>query len=152
MKPQFPSLTSEWHNNTYSDISPTRRELSAANKTIVVTGGGSGIGAETARSFAAAGAAHVAILGRTQEKLSQTKASISAEHQHSRVSTHVADVADESAMKAAAREIGKWDVLILNAGVQYPSNIEGADVSAWWKVLEVRWAFEEAMEHLQIVI
>ncbi|KAK6953565.1 hypothetical protein Daesc_005870 [Daldinia eschscholtzii] len=57
--------TGTWHNDPYATISPQRPELSAAGKTAVVTGAGSGIGRETARAFAAAGAKHVPLLGRT---------------------------------------------------------------------------------------
>ena len=44
-------------------------------QTIIVTGGGSGIGRCTAHELAALGA-NVAILGRTAEKLAQVKAEI----------------------------------------------------------------------------
>jgi short-subunit dehydrogenase involved in D-alanine esterification of teichoic acids len=71
----FPSPTSTWHSAPYASISLVRPELSAKGKVIVVTGGGTGIGAETARSFAEAGAPRIA-LGRREQPLLSSKADI----------------------------------------------------------------------------
>ncbi|KIK66731.1 hypothetical protein GYMLUDRAFT_238967 [Collybiopsis luxurians FD-317 M1] len=59
-----PSLTATYHTTTYPAISPTKLSLSQAGKTILITGGGGGIGFEIARSFAKASAARVIIIGR----------------------------------------------------------------------------------------
>lgn len=44
MKPPFPSLTAEWHNDTYAAIDPRRPELSMKNESVIITGAGRGIG------------------------------------------------------------------------------------------------------------
>ena len=67
--PPFVSFTKTYHNKPYDDISPTRPELSAAGKNVVVTGGGTGIGKAIATAFTQAGAKSVAILGRRLDKL-----------------------------------------------------------------------------------
>jgi NADPH:quinone reductase-like Zn-dependent oxidoreductase len=97
----FPSPTSTWHTKTYQSISPTRPELSAKGKTVVVTGGGTGIGAETARYFAEAGASRIAIFGRREQPLLDTKASI--EHKFPDVEVFVAstDVTNKNEVDAA---------------------------------------------------
>ena len=138
MKAPLPSLTAEWHNTTYDAISPTRPELSAVKKTVVVTGAGTGIGRETIRAYAAAGAAHVALLGRTLATLSETQKILEAEFPSVKISTHVADTADEAAVDKAAAEIGSWDVLILNAGIAIKkASFDKTSVSDWWRVFEV---------------
>jgi hypothetical protein len=38
MQPPFPAPVSNWHNDTYDAISPSRPELSVAGKTIVIIG------------------------------------------------------------------------------------------------------------------
>jgi len=50
MKPPSicPSLTAKWHNASYDAISPTRPFLSAANRTIVITGASRRIGGRCA--------------------------------------------------------------------------------------------------------
>ena len=67
--PSFTSFTSTWHSTPYALISPSRPELSAAGRTVVVTGGGTGIGKAIAKAFAQAGASSVAILGRRVDRL-----------------------------------------------------------------------------------
>jgi hypothetical protein len=38
MNPPLPSFTSIWHNAPYEAISPSRPEMSATGKTIIITG------------------------------------------------------------------------------------------------------------------
>jgi NAD(P)-dependent dehydrogenase (short-subunit alcohol dehydrogenase family) len=138
MKAPFPAPVNEWHNDTYPAIDPTRPELSAKGKKIVVTGGGSGIGKGVVEAFAIAGADSIAILGRREGLLLETKKDIESKYA-TRVSTHVADVTDEAAIKKIAKEIGTWHVLALNAGyLSTPDPILTSEVNDWWKAFEVR--------------
>ena len=119
----FPSPTSTWHTKTHQSISPTRPELSAKGKTVIVTGGGTGIGAETARSFAEAGAARIALLGRREQPLLDTKTSI--KHKFAEVEVFVAatDVTKKSEVDAAFAKFvgdGKIHVLVSNAAMTGP--------------------------------
>ena len=143
MKPlaMFPSLTDEWHNASYDAISPSNPSLSVANKTVVITGAGRGIGAATVRAFAQAGASHIALVGRTSSNLSDTKSAVSATCPSVHMTIHTADVADTAAMTAIAKEIGGWDVLILNAGrIGKSGSVGDAEPDEWWGILEVcRW-------------
>ncbi|KAK3309002.1 uncharacterized protein B0T15DRAFT_573061 [Chaetomium strumarium] len=124
MAPPFPSPTTKWHDSTYESLSPTRPELSAKGKTVLITGGGTGIGAETARYFAAAGASRIALLGRREQPLLETKASI--ERQFPGVDVFVAptDVTVKSQVDAAFANFlgrdGKLDVAVSNAAIIGP--------------------------------
>ncbi|WP_027927252.1 SDR family NAD(P)-dependent oxidoreductase [Amycolatopsis benzoatilytica] len=86
-------------------------------KTVLVTGGGTGIGRSTAQAFAQQGA-DVLIVGRTAASLAATAAT------HPAIRTFVADVsAPESAdaiIEAAAGASGRLDVLVNNAGIVRP--------------------------------
>jgi len=85
-----------------------------ANHVVLVTGGGTGIGAATALYFARAGAT-VVITGRTPSTLEATAA------QHASVSTVVADVARPADAKRTIDEVrsrhGRLDTLVNNAGI-----------------------------------
>ncbi|KAI9688757.1 MAG: hypothetical protein M1822_001114 [Bathelium mastoideum] len=124
----FPSPTSTWHSKTYPSISPTRPELSAKGKTVVVTGGGTGIGAETARYFAEAGASRIALFGRRKQPLLDTKAAI--EHKFAGVEVFAAstDVTNKSEVDSAFAEFvgdGKIHVLVSGAAIIGPQEPVG---------------------------
>src|SRR5258705_6195375 len=89
-------------------------------QTIIVTGGGSGIGRCTAHELVALGA-NVAILGRTAEKLADVRAEI--EEDGGRVLTQACDIRDEAMVIAAIDAVlgayGRIDGLVNNAGGQY---------------------------------
>lgn len=130
MAAPFPSPTSKWHDNTYPSISPSRPELSAKGKSVLVTGGGSGIGAETARSFAEAGAARIALLGRREQPLRDTKALIEKQYPGVEVFIAPTDVTNKSQVDAAFGKFagnGKIDVVVSNAALAGPpDSVENA--------------------------
>ncbi|KAK3649985.1 hypothetical protein LTR56_006572 [Elasticomyces elasticus] len=138
MKPPFPSLTSEWHDDTYPSIDPKQPKLSMKGKTVVISGGGAGIGRGITQAFALAGASSIAILGRRQALLDECKGIVAAEFPEVVVTTHVADVTDELAVEKAAREVGEWDVLISNAGyLSSKAPLVESEPNEWWKGFEI---------------
>ena len=96
---------------------------SLAGRTALVTGAGSGIGRATALRLAREGA-KVALLGRTASTLESVAAEAGGE---SCVLT--ADVCDRAAVDAAfaeaARRLGPLHVLVANAGVGGPDELDG---------------------------
>jgi citronellol/citronellal dehydrogenase len=96
-----------------------------AGQTVVITGGGSGIGRCTAHELAALGA-DIAIVGRSVEKLNAVQAEI--QDDGGRVSVHTADIRDEVAVgeviDAIIVEHGRIDGLFNNAGGQYRAPLE----------------------------
>lgn len=91
-------------------------------QTVVVTGGGSGIGRCTAHELAALGATPV-LVGRKLAKLEATAAEIVADG--GACSVHVCDIRDEEQVKATVAAIvaerGRIDGLVNNAGGQFPA-------------------------------
>jgi len=136
MQPPFPCPTATWHNDTYESISPSRPELSVTGKTVVIVGGGSGIGREAALAFATAGAAHVALVGRTGTTLQETVALISSAGKASS-SAHVADITKAESLASAAAAIGKWHIVVICSGYcPTPSTIPLSEEVEWWKGFE----------------
>ncbi|KAJ5190952.1 uncharacterized protein N7498_009937 [Penicillium cinerascens] len=132
MNPPLPSFTSVWRNGPYEAISPSRPELSASGKTVIITGAGSGIGRATAVAFARAGADKLVLIGRNEAPLVETQKSLECGS-----SVHAADVTDEKAIAEIAASTGKWDVMILAAGyVGRPASIRDSSVDDWWKSFE----------------
>ncbi|KAE8333316.1 hypothetical protein BDV39DRAFT_199044 [Aspergillus sergii] len=124
----FPSPTSKWHTEAYPSISPTRPELSAKGKTILITGGGTGIGAETAHQFSEAGASRIILLGRREQPLLDTKASIDSKSSGVEVFVAPTDVTKKDGVdEAFARFVGDGNihVLVSNAAVIGPQDAVG---------------------------
>ena len=89
-------------------------------QTIIVTGGGSGIGRCTAHELAALGA-NAVVCGRNAEKLDTVAAEI--QEDGGEVFTQVCDIRDEAAVGACIEAVlakyGRIDGLVNNAGGQY---------------------------------
>ncbi|POS69940.1 short chain dehydrogenase, partial [Diaporthe helianthi] len=149
----------------YPAISPQRLELSAAGKTVVITGAvsfarpltlgvvssawleadnkhsqGSGIGRATAAAFAAAGASTVVLLGRSAGPLNEPKSQIPGNS--SSIVVIPLDITDEAALNKASAAVGKWDVLVLAAGyTSTPGPLTEADTDDWWQSFGLWYTF-----------
>jgi NAD(P)-dependent dehydrogenase (short-subunit alcohol dehydrogenase family) len=142
----FPSLTKTYHKAVYDEIDPTRPELSAAGKNVVITGGGTGIGAASALAYAQAGAASVSILGRRVELLESTRDHILSLVPGAVVHIYGTDATQKDEVNAAfetiKQRVGAVHVLVNNHGYKpkvAPKNsaIKDMDVDEWWKCFEV---------------
>lgn len=93
------------------------------DQTIVVTGGGSGIGRCNAHELARLGA-HVVLVGRKQDKLDRVLAEL-REDGTTAASAHVCDIRDEGAVREMVKAVvaarGRIHGLVNNAGGQFPS-------------------------------
>lgn len=107
-----------------------------AGQTIIVTGGGSGIGRCTAHELAALGA-HVALVGRKQEKVDAVAGEIVEDG--GKASAHACDIREEEPVKATVKAIiaqhGGLDGLVNNAGGQFPSPLAQINQKGWETVV-----------------
>ena len=106
---------------------------------VVNTGATSGLGAEMARQYAAAGATHLGLVGRREERLNEVAEACRA--QGATVSTYTQDVRDGAAMQELARDFveraGGVDLVVANAGVGTPDKISSGDPAPLTKVIDV---------------
>jgi NAD(P)-dependent dehydrogenase (short-subunit alcohol dehydrogenase family) len=101
-----------------------------------VTGAGSGIGAEIARSLAVAGA-RVTLAGRRMEPLEAVRAQLPGTG-HRCVSLDVTDAsAVTQAIAAAETETGPLDILVTGAGAAPSAPLARTDDALWAQVLAV---------------
>jgi NAD(P)-dependent dehydrogenase (short-subunit alcohol dehydrogenase family) len=106
-----------------------------AQRVVVITGAGSGIGAATARLFAAEGA-HV-VIGDIDENAETVVASLATPGVFVRTDVTRAQSV-EQLMTVAVKLFGRLDVLVANAGIaEVKSPIHELDIDAWQRVIDI---------------
>jgi NAD(P)-dependent dehydrogenase (short-subunit alcohol dehydrogenase family) len=109
-----------------------------AGRSVIVTGGGRGIGQATAKAFAAAGG-DVLVLGRTVADLEATVAQIKDDG--GKAWLLQCDVCDEAQVDAAAARAiernDRIDVLVNNAGIDDDTPFLEIERSRWRNVIDV---------------
>ncbi|KAK1760157.1 short chain dehydrogenase reductase [Echria macrotheca] len=140
----FPTPILPYHQAAYPAIDPTRPALSTAGKSILITGGGTGIGAETALSFAKSGASHLALVGRRPTTLQTTASKITALYPSTKVHVIPGDMTSLESITSAlstfagAVPSGKIDVLVACAGyMDKVALFDDTDPADWWRTFEI---------------
>ncbi len=95
-----------------------------AGKRVLVTGGGSGVGADLARGFAAAGA-QVVICGRRMEALEAVATRASG------IRALACDVTDEASVATLFAAAGPLDIVIANAGQADSAVLAKTSLAQW---------------------
>lgn len=115
-----------------------------AGRTVLVTGGGTGLGADLARGFAAAGA-QVFVAGRTEARLRDVGPGIIGVP---------ADVTDEASVAALFDKVGNPQIVIANAGASASAPLSRMSTALWSQMLSVNLTgvfltFREALLRLK---
>ena len=104
--------------------------MDLSQSSVLVTGGGSGLGQVLAADFAAAGA-RVHICGRRREPLDAVAAT------NPLITGHILDVTDESATASLFAEIGPQQVVIANAGIAESAPFHRTERDMWDRIIGV---------------
>ena len=137
------SFTPTFRKKPYPAISPLRPELSAASKTVLITGGSKGIGAAIAKSFAQANATNIIILGRTQSALDATKSEIEGLGTKSKVHAVVADVSNakkiDEVFATITKDIAPINIFVSNAAgaSNFTTPIKDIPIEEFWSDYEI---------------
>ncbi|KAK4555448.1 hypothetical protein LTR86_007200 [Recurvomyces mirabilis] len=134
-------LTQTIHRRVPDELQPERSENSQRGKIILITGGGSGIGAAAANVWVRAGAEGVVIVGRRKERLEETAQWL---EKSSRGITKIVPIAADCTIDADMRRVHDTikeifgrsaDVVLANAGAvgEIKSSAEESS-SEWWKI------------------
>ena len=102
--------------------------MTLAGKRVLITGGGSGLGADLARGFAGAGAA-VVIAGRRADALVRVATG--------GIRAVQADVTDEASVKAMFAAAGPCDIVIANAGAADSGSMSRTTIAQWNAMIAV---------------
>ncbi len=121
--------------------------MTLKGKTVLITGGGTGLGADLARGFAGVGA-EVWIAGRTASTLE------SVADGHDNIRPVEVDVSDETSVGAMFDFTGPMDIVIANAGASASAPFVKTSTSSWRAMLDVNLTgtfltFRAAMRRMQ---
>ncbi|MBO6522321.1 MAG: SDR family oxidoreductase [Balneolaceae bacterium] len=115
-------------------------EDTLAGKTILITGGGSGLGLAMAKGFARSGA-NIAICGRTETKLQKAVEEIKKEKEGAEVRYYVNDVRDHEAVKNMISDIvsdfGSMEGLVNNAAGNFLSASEDLTPGGFKTIVDI---------------
>ncbi|MBN9278362.1 MAG: SDR family NAD(P)-dependent oxidoreductase [Hyphomicrobium sp.] len=104
-------------------------DLQLAGKKVLVTGGSKGIGVAIGEAFAAEGA-NVILVSRSADALNAAADDIRSRHQ-ANVTTHAADLSQESAREAIMARFPDIDILVNNAGAIPGGSILDMSMAKW---------------------
>ncbi len=105
--------------------------MSVSGKRVLVTGGGSGAGADLALGFARAGASEVVICGRRVDALGRVAG------QHPAIRAVGCDVTDEASVQSLFVQAGRVDIVIANAGQADSAPFARTTLAQWNAMLAV---------------
>jgi NAD(P)-dependent dehydrogenase (short-subunit alcohol dehydrogenase family) len=122
-------FTKTVHDDVYPAISPSRPELSQAGRTILVPGGGTGVGFAIASAFVRASAARIILISRRAEVLSSAASKLSVEAAKAGTDTEIIAKACDVNDKEQVDALWEWfasknivvDVLIANVALFDPT-------------------------------
>ncbi|KAI5457557.1 hypothetical protein BGZ63DRAFT_433987 [Mariannaea sp. PMI_226] len=124
----------EAHLSRYPSLTSALARQDYTGKTILITGGGHGMGIDMCRSFAGCNSANIIIVGRTEARLKASAEKLASEFPATRFTPITADISSKDDIKRIFEKLEiSPDVLVNNAGyMPNPEKFQDADIDEWW--------------------
>ena len=114
----FPRPTKIYHSKTYDRIA-LHHGFEGAGKTVLITGGATGIGYSISKAFAEAGAARIAIVSRSAAPQEKAKNDLEAAYPGTKILPYQASITDRIQMTKILEDLATIDILILCAALYH---------------------------------
>ena len=114
----LPRPTKTYHSTTYDRIA-RHHGFDGKNKTVLITGGATGVGYSISKAFAEAGVARIAIISRSPGPREKVKAELEAAYPSTQILPYQASITDNVRMTEIFQDLGTLDVLVLCAAVAH---------------------------------
>ncbi|KAL6912775.1 hypothetical protein FSST1_010535 [Fusarium sambucinum] len=137
-----PRLVPTIHKAPPPNLSPSSPALNQSGRTILITGGSAGIGFAIARSYAAASASRIILIGRREETIKQASLKLTQEYPSVTIIPRVCDVAKtdqtDKLWSSLDDDSISVDVLVLNAALfgQQQQPLLDTELDATWSLYE----------------
>ncbi|KAK4498955.1 hypothetical protein PRZ48_009466 [Zasmidium cellare] len=117
----LPRPVKTYHQKSYDRISPSKTQFDGKGKTVLVTGGATGVGYSISESFAEAGVARIIVVSRSPGPQEEAKKSLNAKFPKTEIQTVQASITDAGRMEEVIKQAGDIDVLVLCAANTHPA-------------------------------
>ncbi|KAI1329897.1 hypothetical protein F5Y16DRAFT_397008 [Xylariaceae sp. FL0255] len=147
-------LTKGMHRDVYPAIDPkTNSELNASSKVVMIIGATSGLGYATAKSWSAAKAEGIILVGRSNEKLKRAQEDLATT---SKVMTIATDLSSSTSTDAIFKEVidkfGRVDVVVNAVGAMNVAPVGAQSAEAWWENFEVNLKVPYNISHSYVTV
>lgn len=121
------------------------------NKTVVITGGSSGLGLALAKAYVRQGA-NIALLARNKDKLAAALAELRSINGNTQLAIYPVDICNYDSLDKVVRHIvedfGSLDILINSAGILFEAYVEKTDMDVFESINQTNYLALVAMTKL----
>ncbi|KAK4613299.1 putative indole-3-pyruvate monooxygenase [Fulvia fulva] len=115
----FPHPVKTYRSTPYDRIAPRNATFDGAGKTVVITGGATGVGLSVANSFAEAETSRIVIISRSATSQQKARVELQNRHPKTKVELFQGSIDNIYRIKEILNQVGTPDVLVLSAATSH---------------------------------